>query len=230
MGKEFPMRRLASMRLVVCGLALAAPAATRADEPVPDQPGKSYAQMSRPKRLRGRHVCPECQMKAQMKADGLTAIPRTTVANVPRGVCVACQGLPGTGYAMTPNGGGVPGYAAVGDPSMSSGEPMPIGVMRAGYRPGTPWMAPSAPGYAAVGMGGAPGPWSGAAIPAASDPVTRPAGGRPHILAHLFGLPTAADWSGPWQEQKRSAHAAIRYGDPTQPVTELPASMVYRGR
>ena len=52
--------------------------------------------------------------------------------------------------------------------------------------------------------------------------------GRPHILAHLFGVSEIGRVHKEEREEKaRQAHAAISYSPPNGPVNELPASVVY---
>jgi hypothetical protein len=55
---------------------------------------------------------------------------------------------------------------------------------------------------------------------------------RPHIIRHLLpvgGITRRARERR--EEKKREAHASIAYGATSQPVTEVPASVVYgRGR
>src|SRR3954466_9408972 len=73
-GKESrKMRRHDTLRLAAVGLALAVPLATRAADP-PD--GDRVA--GRPIRRgtgHARHLCPTCQMKAQMEKDGVQIPP-----------------------------------------------------------------------------------------------------------------------------------------------------------
>jgi hypothetical protein len=51
---------------------------------------------------------------------------------------------------------------------------------------------------------------------------------RPHVLTHLFGL-DALGRRGREERQRRDreTHAAISYQPQNEPITELPASMVY---
>jgi hypothetical protein len=55
---------------------------------------------------------------------------------------------------------------------------------------------------------------------------------RPHILSHLLGVGGIRKHIRESREDKgREAHASIAYDAPTQPVNELPASVVYgKGR
>lgn len=205
------MRRLDSLRLAVIGLALAAPAVAWAGPP-------AEIVNSTAKHRRGRHLCPDCQLKEQMRKDGLTVPPPTTVAGMPMASndlanCTACQA--GGTVVMAP--GTSSGYAAVG--GMVTAEPTPVGVVQTNYR-ATP--TGGAPGYASVG-----GMNHAAAVPPAGIPVGDPPRGRAHVLAHLFGLPTRGDWTQESRARKRAAHAAIRYDDGVQKVTDLPASMVF---
>ena len=51
---------------------------------------------------------------------------------------------------------------------------------------------------------------------------------RPHILSHLFGIGGISRHIREAREDKeRDAHASIAYDNPSQPVNEVPASVVY---
>lgn len=148
------------------------------------------------------------------------------------------NGGPAPGYAVA---GGAPGYSVAGG-AMPSGEPMPIGTVEGRYAYQNPGAAmggmggtgmPMAPGRPAMGAG-AQGRGSGdpAVMPssytAAPEPYLPPGRNRPHVLTHLFGLDAIG---GRAREERlrreREAHAAISYQPRNEPVTELPASMVY---
>jgi hypothetical protein len=123
--------------------------------------------------------------------------------------CAACDAQMGLHGVMPNPGGSAPGYAVAGGPE-------PVGVMRAGYQTST-----GAPGHAVVG-----GDPSAFASPGPSF-VGANSSRRPHVVAHLFGLPTPGSMWEERKEQARRSHAAIPYGPNGQPVTELPASVVF---
>ena len=51
---------------------------------------------------------------------------------------------------------------------------------------------------------------------------------RPHILSHLFGIGGISRHIREAREDKeRDAHASIAYDNPSQPVNEVPAAVVY---
>ena len=51
---------------------------------------------------------------------------------------------------------------------------------------------------------------------------------RPHVISHLFGIGGIARHRREARDDKeRDKHASIAYDPPAQPVTEVPASLVY---
>jgi hypothetical protein len=64
-------------------------------------------------------------------------------------------------------------------------------------------------------------------MPPAQVALTNPGHDRPRIIGHLFGLPRFGQLRRAWEDTERQKHASIAYDQPTRPVTELPASLVY---
>ncbi len=64
-------------------------------------------------------------------------------------------------------------------------------------------------------------------IPPAPQAMSGPGHDRPHIISHVFGLPKLGWYRRQVEEKERRQHAAIAYGDSSQKVTDVPASMVY---
>jgi hypothetical protein len=130
------------------------------------------------------------------------------------------------GYAVVGPGGmeGAPGYAVVGG-SGAPGDPTPIGVARATLNP---WADPRM-----AAMSARPGsrPYDPAVAPSSMPPaqvaLADPVHNRPHIISHLFGVPRFGRHWRQREEQRREQHAAIAYGESTQKVTEVPASVVF---
>jgi hypothetical protein len=123
------------------------------------------------------------------------------------------------GQAMTANS--PPGHAVVGGAAPTY-EPAPIGVVQTGFRP-------------AAGMPNPPGPAGSSPFnplaapngPGLGAPGTIPGQRRPRVLARALGLSGRNRWSEAMQAQKRADHAAISYGPSGQPLSEIPASMVF---
>ena len=207
------------------------------------------------KSLFGReHLCAGCQADKAMKRDGVFVPSPPTMAGAVMNhgaTCTACGGatavavatptaapmLNQSGAVMYVQQGGTPMYvqqgqmmvAAPGQPMIGDGsgyavvgsDPTPIGAYEqrvaaaTGAGPGRP------------GMGG---PRDNSIMPTgmAEAPVKPPGANRPHVLSHLLGLP---DIGREWREERArksgSAHASIPYGQPSQPVNELPAKMVF---
>ncbi len=117
-----------------------------------------------------------------------------------------------------------------------TGEPAPIGLATTHYGPS----GPSAPMGMPMGMealaatrpqGTPPAGLRDSAVQTtamASEPIAPAIGTRPHIISHLLGF---ADVGREWSIRRENAleeqHAKIPYGMPGNPVTEVPASMVY---
>ncbi len=214
------------------GYLSSTPTAVGENQPVPAQ--------HHHKGLFGWRHCVECQ-RARVKAhDGIDIPPPPSqagmvyqgpamvtgpmVMNDPRGVVV--NGSQEAGYAVIGPGGpeDAAGYAIVGGPG-SSAEPTPIGLARGGMNP---WADPR---MAAMSPRPGAGPYDPAVVPSALPPaqsaMSGPGHDRPHILSHVFSIPRFGAHREEREERQREKHAAIAYGDPTQKVTELPASVVY---
>jgi hypothetical protein len=118
------------------------------------------------------------------------------------------------------------GVAVVGGAEPSA-EPVPIGVARGGQNPlADPRMASMsrAPGAGSYDASVVP-----TSIPQAQEAMGGPGHDRPKIISHLFGLPMLGWHRRQAEEQERRQHAAIAYGDSSQKVTEVPASVIYPG-
>jgi hypothetical protein len=62
----------------------------------------------------------------------------------------------------------------------------------------------------------------------AQTALAGPSAGRPHVISHLFGIGGITRHAREERaDRKREAHASISYDPPAQPVTEVPASVVY---
>lgn len=161
--------------------------------------------------------------------------PPVMLSHVQEGTCVACEQAAGTivsGPAVTVDPT-VPGYASVGGPaapgyaSVGGGAPpSPIGVARA--HAGASGISPGRSGFGTQDASVMP---TSAAIPAAPTPMGDTGPTRPHVLGHLLGISDLArerrERRGLKAQKLRDQHAAIAYDEKSQPVTELPASMVY---
>jgi hypothetical protein len=233
------MRRLAHFGMALLGLTLAIPASAFGfDDPPASSPAPHKHGL-----FKKAKDCPACASAkaahAQLHvvpapAPPPIALPEgskiTGCAHSANGVCPACRKIleapgqivmvapaaPANAVAAAPGvavaSDSAPGHAVVADTS----EPLPVGLMRTDYRPGSP----------------------GALAPAASmptagrDPYMPPKPeSKPHILSHLFGFAdvrndvrTAVESR---DRKKKEAHAAIAYGDGANKVDDLPASMVY---
>lgn len=129
--------------------------------------------------------------------------------------------------------GGAPGYAVAG--GEMAGEPMPVGVMQAGFRPaggavpaaypGMPGvnagLGGSAPGMAVADMTGRP------PMPFAGPMPTAPPHNRLGYLKHLFGFDDLGHRSQERFDQARQAHARLSYDSTSQAPIDLPTSSVY---
>ena len=235
------MRRLLRTGLTVLGLALAVPVVVSAEPPT--DPGA--APRSKPARglsswFRRARLCTECQ-RAELAARGIQVPPAPAL---PQGVpvraepCDRCGGkgvgsvtmMPTTGpVASVASSGGAPGYAVVGGPASAPGyaavgrplpvEPTPIGRMaQYGQKKKTTGSGRTAPGDSSVM----------ASNFAAPEPMNV-GHNRPHVISHALGLSAIGRSSREaWDRRKVEAHARIPYGTSAAPVTELPASVVYR--
>jgi hypothetical protein len=225
------MRRLAHFSMALLGLALAIPASALGfDDPPASNPAPHKHGL-----FKKAHDCPACAAAkaahhhvAPVPAQSPMVLPEgskiTGCAHSSNGVCAACRKIlesPGQIVMVAPANvvaaapASAPGHAVVADTS----EPMPVGLMRTDYRPGTPG-APGAPAPAASS------PTNG------RDPFMPPKPeSRPHILSHLFGFADVRNdvhtAVASRDRKKRETHAAIAYGENASKVEDLPASMVY---
>ncbi len=181
-------------------------------------------------------VCEACQVEAQIAEENGQPAPAVAA---PAPAMAGRGAAPGTSMVWTESPAA--GYAVVGGaPAVASGpvgEPLPIGVVRAGYR-STP--AGPVPARMGTGMrmptGGAPwGPGtaatSGQPAPGRSplNPLAQSPRRGPHFLSHLFYNYTTPGRRAQQETERRSreAHAMISYGPEGQAPTSLPTSAVY---
>jgi hypothetical protein len=242
---------------VVLGVASAARADDSPTAPDARTALSSQAQGHHHQGLFGWRHCVECQRAWAKKHDGVDVppppsnLPASVVPGQvvhdhnPGAACAACQAGavvmgPVTVVDSYPPGHAVvggpvmagnypPGYAVMGGaggPAMAGGDPAPVGVSQSGQpRWNAPRMAAAAP---------RPGssPYDPAVMPSSMIPaqtaLAGPTGDRPHVISHLFGFGGIRRHAREEREdKKREAHAAISYDPPAQPVTALPAAMVY---
>jgi hypothetical protein len=240
------MRRLCS-RLLVLGLAvavLALPGAARAGLPV--------IASKKPKcpHSTGAHKCPACQLADAQREAG--SVPIVVNGPTPPGLaapgCAACAASGGT---IVMDSGEAPGVAHLGGNHPGgvmmpgggyriSGEPTPIGVVRAGYdldahRAPAPGLGGGfdpthgAPRPSGPVMMGSPGMgMSMGAIPPAPTPMGTNSR-RTSVLGHMMGLDGFGRFGQARAARKAAEHAAIPMGAPAAygRPTEVPASMVY---
>ncbi len=243
--------------LGLCGLALGVPAAAMAQQPgdVPPPaaaaaPGALDQTHHHHHHLFGRRHCVECQ-RAYVKAhDGVDVPPPPAlepgampVSMMGSKECATCQSgtvvagpvlasnASAPGYAVVGPGGPVvagasaPGYAVVGGEVATGMDPAPIGTYSGGRTPAA-GLRMSAAGARPPG-----GPYDPSVVPTNLPPgqtaLANPPSNRPHIIGHLLGIPQFGRLRRQEEEKERQKHAAIAYDQPNQPVTELPASMVY---
>jgi hypothetical protein len=221
------MRYVAPIRVALLGvgLALAVPTAGLAGPPDDNCQTCQTCQQKHgflhKHTVRGPRLCAKC-LEAQRQANGGVLMPPPmAIPGTP--ACAGCQA-----QAMAMSGGmptvmmaanGASGYAVMG-------EPTPVGVMQASYRPAA-GAAASGPGHASVGPTGVdPSYWSNSSTTTLAAPRHNP----PHILLHLFGMRDPESPWASWHDKARQQHAAIGYGPYDNHVTELPASVVYGGR
>jgi hypothetical protein len=240
------MRRLARIGCTLAGVALMAPAAALAQPPLPinEAPGVAStapAQAPAPPRapaapkhrkgLFGReHLCASCQAAKAHKRDGVyVPVPPAPPAtfSTKGSHCTTCGGstvvaafsrapaAANRGQVVVQQGHGVAGgegYAVVGP------DPSPMGSVQ-------PQLAGGGP--ARPGMGGLR---DNAVMMSsmAEAPIKPPGANRPHVLSHLFGVSAIGrDWREERARHRGESHASIPYGQPTQPINELPAKVVY---
>jgi hypothetical protein len=158
---------------------------------------------------------------AGMPGQGQTIVTGPMVVNDPHAAGYAVVG-PGADGAEA-----APGYAVVGGPA-SGAEPVPIGMARATQNPWTD------PRMAATAHRPGAGPYDPAVVPSSLPPaqsaMSGPGHDRPHVISHMLGLPMIGKLRRERAEKRREHHASIAYGDATQTLKELPASMVYGRR
>jgi hypothetical protein len=233
MGKEFPMRVLSRIGLSMV-LVLAGFSAARAQKPdtLAEQEAKAKAGQKAAKAKshqslfsKGR-LCAECQRRKVMMENGVNVPP---APSLPPGVvpkrteCSIC-----------------------GNPTLVMGGPMRK-KMATDEAPGRAVVGGEAPGYASTGVGPAPigvatermamvngqpalrdPAVATTSIPPARDPIAPPAADRPHILSHLLGVTAIGRERAERLARKKEAqHASISYGAAADPVTDVPASLVY---
>jgi hypothetical protein len=121
---------------------------------------------------------------------------------------------------------GAPGYAVAGGAAFGAGpEPSPIGVARSTL---PQWGGPNmAAAGARAGAGGFDPAVTPSSIPPAQTALANPHHARPHVIRHVLNLPNWGEHRREREDRAREKHAAIAYGQPNAPVSELPASMVY---
>jgi hypothetical protein len=177
-----------------------------------------------------RCMCPDCQVKRAIEeAEGAPVVIHGPGPGM-NAPCAACETSITAGEAPghASVGGSSPGYAHVGGPSMVSGEPTPIGVVRANFAPTNPVdpsiaafhqaARPMVPGHDHAPGAISPAPWVG------------PSPRQSSLLGRMF------DFRGPLTRRREAResrqvaeHAAIPMGETSSNgrITELPASMVY---
>jgi hypothetical protein len=108
---------------------------------------------------------------------------------------------------------------------MPGADPAPIGMARSTQGQ---WGGPR---MAAAGPRGS-SPYDPAVRPSSMIPpqtaIDNASTGRPHVISHLLGIGGATrHYLQAREDRQREQHASIAYDPPSQPVAELPASMVY---
>lgn len=186
--------------------------------------------------LFGARHCVECQRARVKKMDGVDIPPPpsypagmpmaagTTVVEGP--VVMSEPGAPG--YAVV-GGSNEPGYATT-DGMMPSSEPAPIGMARSSLS-----AAPAGdPRMAAMMARRTPGSYDPAVMATSVPPPPAPMPGvghnRPHIISHMLRPSMYLMHHRESVDRRREKHAAEAYGTTSQPVNDLPASMVYSRR
>jgi hypothetical protein len=171
-------------------------------------------------------TCPQCAGAAGSAPVMMNSAPMMVANNgAMPGYAIVGGSAPTYVYA----GGGAPGYAVV-DGMVPMLEPTPIGMVQGHYASHSP-----VPGRGTM-PGVPPGPGMG---PRANDPSVLPSSlttepyvanshSHPHVLRHMFGLDAIGARARAERERRaRESHAAISYQPQNQPVSELPAAMVY---
>jgi len=231
--------------LLGLALAVSSSAGAVAHEPESESKAPAPAANHQHKGLMGWKHCVECQRARAMARDGVnvppppTALPPgATVQHIGHGAHDGHIHAEGViieegpivleeGYAYPPGQavvGGGPNLASMpaGRALVGGPEPAPVGVSRASEGNFTP-----VGNMAAAGALRDPSV-TPTSIPPAQTAVGGTTGARPRIISHLFGLPDLRRLRKDRQAYElREGHASIPYGDPSAPVNELPASMVY---
>ncbi len=121
-----------------------------------------------------------------------------------------------------------PGYAVVGagEAQLADAGPAPVGLFR-----GAPNQWNGSRG-AAMPPRTSAAPYDAAvqttSILPAQTALDTQSHSRPHVISHLFGFGGLRQRRiEAREEREKSVHAAIAYDDPSRPVNELPASVVY---
>ncbi len=183
--------------------------------------------------LFGARHCVECQRARVKKMDGVdippppsypAGMPMAAGATVVEGP-VVMSGPSAPGYAVV-GGSNEPGYATT-DGMMPSSEPAPIGMARSSLG-----AAPAAdPRMAAMMARRTPGSYDPSVMATSVPPPPAPMPGvghnRPHIISHMLRPSMYLMHHRESIDRRREKHAAEAYGTTSQPVNDLPASMVY---
>lgn len=230
-----PIQRLVPGLL---GLALAVPLSAAAVAHEPDAPASQHQH----KGLMGWKHCVDCQRARALSRDGVNVPPPPSA--VPQGAVIEHVGHDGHDGHFHAEGviieegpivlegayppgqavvGGEPTYAAApaGRAVVGGADPTPVGVSRAAAGNFTPVgnVASNALRDPSI---------TPTSIPPAQTAIGGSVGSRPRIISHLLGLPDLRRLRRERQAyQSREGHASISYGDGINPVTDLPASMVY---
>lgn len=234
------MRVFARVACTLAALILLVPAAALAGMPPMAKPKKKKVAAQAAQKL-----CAQCQYQKLVAEGKRVPPPQPLPAGAPvKGeVCTHCGAptavvMDGQMYrASMMAANDAPGRAvADGQPDayVMTGEPLPIGVVSPVLAGGVPAMGMPMGGPMAgpVGMPGA-GPRDASVMPTsmASDPISARGSNGPHILSHLFGLSELGRSRSEHRERaKEEQHAMIPYGTTANPVTEVPANVVYGRR
>lgn len=208
------------------------------------------------KGLFGWRHCVECQREYAKKRYGVdvppppstaaaAAMARPIVHDHNHGApCAACQAGTVVSGPVSVVESYPPGHAVVGGPVMAGNlppghavvgggaaepagvDPTPVGVSRAVQSQwNNPRLAAMPPRAGVASYDPSVQPSSMIPPQTALDSQTST---RPHILSHLFGIGGISRHIRESREDKeRDAHASIAYDTPSQPVNEVPASVIY---
>jgi hypothetical protein len=222
------MRRLWPKGLAALGLALVVSNPAQAGQPDNCQvcsggpPHAAHEVQSATSIPVGR-LCNVCARKVRAQGGPSSALP----PGVPCAACAGQPGAPGMVVSGPANGAGytviggepAPGLAIVGG-NIPTADPTPIGVVQTGFGPQG---APSFSSAAATPR----------VVPPAPTPIPPPRSRRPHILGHIFflsGRTLPEDMYETRLSRREAKHAAIAYGEKTNPVIDVPSSVVYGNR